>query len=164
MSDPRRVRLKVRHYEVDAYGHVNHATYVHYLEVARIEGLEAIGLPLAVMQQQGYTIVVSEMLVRYHAPAQPGQTLEVVTEVREMRGVRSLWHQEIHDAATGRLVVSAEITGAFVRNDGRPTRIPPDFRERLEKLRAPAGKPGADGAAAPEIRAGPPAAGVAELL
>jgi acyl-CoA thioester hydrolase len=164
MSDPRRVRLKVRHYEVDAYGHVNHAAYVHYLEVARIEGLEAIGLPLAAMQQQDYTIVVSEMVVRYHAPAHPGQTLEVMTEVREMRGVRSLWHQEIHDAASGRLIVSAEITGAFVRNDGRPTRIPPDFREKLERLRAPAGEPGPDGAAAPGTTAEPPAAGGADLL
>jgi len=41
MGKPATFRLKVRHYEVDQYGHVNHAQYVHYLETARIEALEA---------------------------------------------------------------------------------------------------------------------------
>ena len=29
MGKPARFQLKVRHYEVDQYGHVNHAQYVH---------------------------------------------------------------------------------------------------------------------------------------
>src|SRR5205807_354776 len=37
VGEPARLRLKVRHYEVDLYGHVNHANYVHYLEAARVE-------------------------------------------------------------------------------------------------------------------------------
>jgi acyl-CoA thioester hydrolase len=47
VGEPVRFRLKVRHYEVDGYGHVNHASYVHYLETARVEALEAVGLSLA---------------------------------------------------------------------------------------------------------------------
>jgi len=42
MAEPALLRLKVRHYEVDSYGHVNHADYVHYLETARIEALETV--------------------------------------------------------------------------------------------------------------------------
>ena len=46
MGERARLRLKVRHHEVDAYGHVNHAHYVHYLETARVEVLElGLGLP-----------------------------------------------------------------------------------------------------------------------
>ena len=41
-----RFGLKVRYYEVDEYGHVNHANYVHYLETARIDALETVGLSL----------------------------------------------------------------------------------------------------------------------
>ena len=39
-----------------------------------------------------------------------------------------------HYAGSGRLVVSAEVTGAFMTEDGRPARIPEAFRERLSAL------------------------------
>jgi acyl-CoA thioester hydrolase len=128
------MQLRARHYEVDEYGHVNHASYVHYLEVARIEALEAIGLPLAEMRRQGFLIVVTQLVVHYHAPARSADTLEITTSVREMRAARSTWDQEVRDAATGRLLVSAEVTGAFINEEGRPVRIPATYRERLSLL------------------------------
>lgn len=142
MGAPARFRLKVRHYEVDGYGHVNHAAYVHYLETARIEALEAVGLPLPEMRRQGYLIVAVELSVKYHAPARAGDTLEVVTHIRELRGARSLWVQEIRDVEGGRLVVTAEVTGAFMTEDGRPARTPDAFRERLATLQIPAARAG----------------------
>lgn len=132
-----RLSLKVRHYEVDQYGHVNHAQYVHYLEVARIEALETLGLSLAEMRRQGYLILAVALSVKYLAPAKSGEPLEIVTHVREIRGARTFWVQEIRDAATGRPLVTAEVTGAFATEDGRPARIPPSFREKLSALYVP---------------------------
>ncbi|HEV8457557.1 MAG TPA: thioesterase family protein [Methylomirabilota bacterium] len=132
-----RWRLKVRHYEADAYGHVNHASYVHYLETARVEALEAVGLSLGEMRQQGILAVAADLSVKYHAPAGPGETLEIVTRVREMRGARTLWHQEIREATTQRLVVTAGVTGAFLTEAGRPVRAPEAFREKLATLHVP---------------------------
>ena len=135
MGRPAILRLKARHYEADAYGHVNHASYVHYLETARIEALEAIGLSLPEMERARYLIVVSELSVKYHAAAQAGDTLEIVTFVREVRGARSVWSQEIREASSRRLVVSAEVTAAFT-TDGRPARAPATFLEKLSALMA----------------------------
>ena len=134
MTTPFVTRLKVRHYEVDAYGHVNHANYVHYFEVGRIEALEAIGLALPEMQRQGYHIVAVEVAVKFHSPAQPGETLEIVTHVREIRAARSIWAQEIREVASGRMVATAEVVGAFTNTAGRPLRIPEGFREKLATL------------------------------
>lgn len=134
MGQPFTSRLKVRHYEVDEYGHANHASYVHYLETARIEALESIGLPLGEMRRQGYLIVAAELSVKYHAPARSGDTLEIQTHVRDLRGARSLWVQEIRDALTQRLVVSAEVTGAFMTEAGRPVRVPDVMRDKLTAL------------------------------
>jgi YbgC/YbaW family acyl-CoA thioester hydrolase len=134
MGEPARLRLKVRHYEVDLYGHVNHANYVHYLEVARTEALEGGGLSLPEMRRQGYHIVAVELAVKYHAPAHSGETLEIMTWLRELRGARSLWAQEIREATSGRLVVTAEVTGAFTIESGRPARTPAAFVERLAAL------------------------------
>jgi acyl-CoA thioester hydrolase len=135
MGEPAKLRVKVRHYEVDEYGHVNHATYVHYLELGRIEALEAIGLSLAEMRRQGYLIVVASMNVTYHAAARSAETLEIATHVREIRGARSVWAQSIREVTSQRLLVSAEVTGAFTTESGRPARVPAAFAERLAALR-----------------------------
>jgi acyl-CoA thioester hydrolase len=63
VGEAARLRLKVRHYEVDNYGHVNHANYAHYLEVARVEALEAVGLSLLEMRRQGFLIVAIDLAV-----------------------------------------------------------------------------------------------------
>jgi YbgC/YbaW family acyl-CoA thioester hydrolase len=137
MGERARIRLKVRHHEVDAYGHVNHAHYVHYLETARVEVLESLGLGLPEMRQQGYLILAAELAIKYHAPAYAAETLEVVTHIREIRGARSVWIQEIREIASGRLVVTAEVTGAFTAATGRPVRIPAAFAEALSAIVVP---------------------------
>jgi acyl-CoA thioester hydrolase len=137
VGDAFRLTLKVRHYEVDLYGHVNHANYVHYLEAARVEALEAVGLGLPEVRRQGYLIVAVELAVKYHAPAYAGETLEITTRVREIRGARSIWAQEIREAGSRRLVVTAEVTGAFMLEGGRPVRVPAGFAEKLSALLVP---------------------------
>jgi acyl-CoA thioester hydrolase len=134
MGEPAKLQVKVRHYEVDEYGHVNHANYVHYLELGRTEALDSVGLSLPEMRRQGYLIVAVDLAVKYHAPARSGDTLEIATHVRELRGARSLWVQTIRDAASQRLVVTAEVTGAFVMENGRPARVPATFEDKLAAL------------------------------
>ena len=139
MGEPARFHLKVRHYEVDAYGHVNHANYVHFLEVARLEALEALGLSLPEIRRQGYLIVAAELSVKFHAPAFPGETLEILTQIRELGNVRSVWVQEVREIMSRRLVITADVTGVFVAENGRPVRIPPAFYSKLASLYAPDG-------------------------
>jgi len=137
MGKPAKYQLKVRHYEVDQYGHVNHAQYVHYLEVARIEALDALGLSLGEMRKLGYLILAADLAVKYHAPARSGDLLEIVTFIREIRGARSIWIQEVRDAESQRPLVTAVVTGAFAFEDGRPARAPESFREKLSALLVP---------------------------
>jgi YbgC/YbaW family acyl-CoA thioester hydrolase len=134
MGQPHRLRLKVRLYEVDVYGHVNHAHYVHYLETGRIEALEAIGLSIDAMKRQGYLIFAVDLFIRYQSPARLGEELDVLTHIRESRGARSLWVQEIREASSQRVIVTAEVTGAFMTENGRPARTPADFAEKLSAI------------------------------
>ena len=137
MGEAARLTLKVRHYEVDLYGHVNHANYVHYLEAARVDALEAVGLALPEMQRQGYLIVAVELAVKYHAPAYSGEILEILTRIREIRGARTIWAQEIREATSRRLTATAEVVGAFMLDSGRPVRVPAAFVEKLSALHVP---------------------------
>jgi acyl-CoA thioester hydrolase len=96
-----------------------------------------VGLALPEMRRQGYLIVAVELTVKYHAPAYPGETLEITTRIREIRGARSIWAQEIREATTRRLTVTAEVVGAFMLDSGRPVRVPAAFVERLSALHVP---------------------------
>jgi thioesterase III len=142
MGEPVRFRLKVRHYEVDGYGHVNHATYAHYLEVARLEALEQLSIPLDEIRRQGYLIIATELAIRFRAPARPGETSEILTAIRELGGVRTVWAQEAREVTSQRVVVTAEVTGVFTTEGGRSVRIPDAFRDKLAALHvSPAEKP-----------------------
>ena len=143
MGTPYVTRLKVRFYEADSYGHVNHANYVRYLETGRVEALEALGIPLDVMRQQGYLLVAAALSVTFHASARPGDVLEVITRIGELRGARSIWIQEIRDATTSRLLVTGEVTGAFMTEGGRPVRVPSEVRDKLAALHVPRAEPAA---------------------
>jgi len=137
VGEPHRFRVKVRLYETDLYGHVNHAQYVHYFETGRIEALASIGLSIEEMKRLGYLIFAVDVYVKFHTPAYLGEELEIVTSVSEMRGARTIWAQEVRNAATGALVASGQVTGALMGDGGRPARLPPEFAEKLGALHRP---------------------------
>ena len=43
---PHRHEVKVRFYELDPYGHLNHSAYIQLFETGRIEMLEQAGVAL----------------------------------------------------------------------------------------------------------------------
>ena len=61
--------ITVRHYECDPLGHVNHAVYVHYFEVGRLQAMAGAGLPFGAILQQGYAVVAADLFIQYKAPA-----------------------------------------------------------------------------------------------
>jgi acyl-CoA thioesterase FadM len=67
--------------------------------------------------------------------------LDILTHVRELRGARSIWGQEIREAASQRLIVTAEVTAAFMTANGRPARTPADFTDKLSAIYLPDNRP-----------------------
>jgi acyl-CoA thioester hydrolase len=132
-----RCQITVRHYECDPLGHVNHAVYLHYFEVGRLDAMARAGLPFAEVLRQGYAVVASDVYVQYRAPAFSDDILEVQSWITHFRGARMIWHQELSRSATGELLARAEVTGAFTLADGRPVRIPPPMRTLLEAVCLP---------------------------
>jgi YbgC/YbaW family acyl-CoA thioester hydrolase len=127
-----RTSIAVRFGELDPYNHVNHAAYVTYFEVARTEALAEVGLALQDLQADGYQIVVTDLRVRYRRAAGAGDELTVETVIDEIRGASSVWRQRI--LCCGEVVATAELRGGVTDATGRPTRIPPEMRTRLEAL------------------------------
>lgn len=114
--------IRVRFYELDPYNHLNHAAYIQYFEVARIELLGEIGYDLRAMMDDGLMIVVSEIHTRFLASAQTGDELVVETEVVEFRRVTSSWRQRLLRA--GDVIATQDLRAAMVDLANRPIRFP----------------------------------------
>ncbi|SEB32497.1 acyl-CoA thioester hydrolase [Amycolatopsis tolypomycina] len=77
--EPFRTRIKVRHYELDTLGHLNHAVYHSYGEVARLELLEAAG---ALHGMGKVASVLLETNVVFRRELRAGDVVDVTCDVK----------------------------------------------------------------------------------
>lgn len=77
--EPFRTRIKVRHYELDTLGHLNHAVYHSYGEVARLELLEASG---ALTGLGNVASVLLETHVVFRRELRAGDVVDVTCDVK----------------------------------------------------------------------------------
>lgn len=127
---PFTTQLRVRHYEMDALGHVNNAVYQNYLEQAAIEHSEYLGLTLERYQELGGVFVMRRVAIDYLRPAVAGDLLEVTTWIQELRGSRATRRYEIRKQADQNLLVTAEAVWVWVEAATmRPRAIPPEMQE-----------------------------------
>ena len=122
--------IAVRFAETDAQGIAHHASFVVWLEVARVAYLaEHAGGYLAI-QAQGIEALTTEVHVRYHRAARFDDRLTVWTRCVDVRGARFRYDYAIERG--GELVADGYTAHATV--DGathRPTRVPAWFAEAV---------------------------------
>ena len=121
--------IRVRFYELDPYNHVNHATYVQYFEVGRVDFLGKIGYPMDELAEQGLQFVVTEITTKFLKSAGPEDDLVVITEVAELRRASSVWSQQI--LLGDDVICTQRIKAAVTDLDGRPVRVPKYLQEAM---------------------------------
>ncbi|QEN05129.1 acyl-CoA thioesterase [Thiospirochaeta perfilievii] len=120
-----KTEIKVRHYECDAYGHVNNANYLNYLEHARSEFLKQIGFDYASFVAEGYGVYVVKISISYKSSALPEDALDIFTKVTERKKASGVFYQEIKRGET--LICVAEVTWASIGKSGRMAPIPKEW-------------------------------------
>lgn len=126
--------IHVRWGELDPYHHVNHATYLSYLEHARVSALESIGWGMERLTAAGYQVVVVGIEIRFRRPATAGDTLTIESAVTHLGASESAWRQVIRRG--DEVIVEATIHAAATNLEGRPVRSPVGLKDALEGLRA----------------------------
>lgn len=123
---PRFTRLfQVRHYELDAFGHVNGVNLVRYMQEAAIEASSALGFSPDWYKQHGVGWVVRRLSVRYFAPATYGDEVTAHTWLSGLRGVRSIREYDLTLSRNGQRVARGRAEWVYMSFDtGEPTRIP----------------------------------------
>lgn len=136
MGEKKRTVIKVRNHHVDAYGHVNNATYFNYLEDARTDFFEELGYSLEVLAERKVRVYLTEVTAHYRHPAQVNDLLEIYGWFIKISNRRATWQHEIYNLKTGRLVLTGTATGMFTVN-GRLARIPEDMQAAMRRLYIP---------------------------
>jgi acyl-CoA thioester hydrolase len=117
--------FRVRHYECDAYGHVNHAHYLRYMQETAMDASAAAGYDVARYQEIGRQWLIRETDITYFRPLVYGDTVIVKTWVDNFRRVRSRRAYELRQASSGTVVAQAHTDWVFLdRESLRPVRVP----------------------------------------
>jgi acyl-CoA thioester hydrolase len=117
--------LKTRSYECDSYGHINNATYLNYLEYARIQLLDDLPVPYSELRRRGIGFVVTRICIDYRMQVGSGVILRIETRSVRKEKVRVVFQQKIF--RDKHLVAEAEVTWACINEQGKPIRIPPEL-------------------------------------
>ena len=122
--------VRVYYEDTDMGGIVYYANYLKYIERARSELVEEMGLDQKVMKDRdGIVFVVRRVEADYLAPARLDDRLTVVTTHRPQGQSRWIFEQEVHRG--DQVIFRATVTAVCMTTDGKPTRLPAELRARL---------------------------------
>jgi acyl-CoA thioester hydrolase len=115
--------IKVRFAETDAQGIAHHASFLVWLEVARVEYLARHAGGYQGIRERGLEALTTEVNVRYHRAAYFDERLLVEARCVDLRGARFRYEYRI--TRGGELVAEAWTRHAVVDAETyRPTRVP----------------------------------------
>ena len=112
--------MKVRDYECDIQGVVNNANYQHYMEHARHEFLESVGVSFGKLHEEGLDLMVSKITIEYKRPLHGGDRFAVRINMLR-KGAKLVIVQDIYNLADDKISTKGEVEVICLKN-GRLTR------------------------------------------
>ena len=124
--------VKVRYAETDQMGVVHHGNYPQYLEIARIDWLDSLGVSYKSMEEEGIMLPVFELNLKYHKPITFNENLKIETRLRETPNVKIIFDYSIFNEG-GEKVTSATSILVFMDSKTRkPIRCPQYIHDKLK--------------------------------
>ena len=123
-------KFRIRHYECDALGHLNHANYVRYMQETAFDASAAAGYDRKAYNALGRYWLIRETEIEYLKPSQYGDTLLIKTWVMDFHRVRSRRAYEIRLHGSDEIVAKASTDWVFLESSSnRPAKIPTEIKK-----------------------------------
>jgi len=134
MTDPKIVETTfyVRYAETDQMGIVHHSHYVVWMEEGRSEYMRRNGLDYVAIEQSGLSLAVTEVNVRYLAPAHYNERVTVRTRVDSLRSRALTFGYEIINADTQQRLVVGSVKLMLIDRQGQVVSMPHSFETLLK--------------------------------
>ncbi len=91
----------IRHYECDAFGHVNHGVYLQWMQEAALKALAAAGFDITHPRPDQPLFQMRENDITYYKPLAYGNAVRVCTRVLEANASHIRNGYVIYDASSG---------------------------------------------------------------
>jgi len=118
------ISFRVRYCEVDRMNAVHHSQYAAYFEMGRTELLRDNGYDYRDLEDQGILLVIAKLEIRYKAPAQYDDELELTTKVAKIDRVRIEHEYELVRPKDRCLIAQAKTTLVHVDRNGKIQPVP----------------------------------------
>lgn len=129
------VRRTVEHADTDASGVVHFARYGSLLETALLVNLERLGAGLAVLAADGAELVVSELTMRYRAPARYPDELSLDVAVGHLGAARMRIDGTVRRSDGTELATGTLLFGLIDHATGAPRALSPALHKVLTEAR-----------------------------
>ncbi len=113
-------RHKVQYYETDTMKIVHHSNYVRWMEEARVDMLEQMGIGYDVMERSGILSPVLSVSCEYKSMTRFPETVIVSVRLARYTGVRFDLEYEIRDEKTDALRTVCKSSHCFIDESGKP--------------------------------------------
>ncbi len=121
--------ITVYYEDTDMAGIVYYANYLRYIERARSEIVEELGLDQNAMRAEGIVFAITRVEADYLSSARLGDRLTVETTHWPKGAVRWMFEQEVKRGET--LIFKALVTAVVMSTEGKPMRLPEELRVKL---------------------------------
>jgi len=131
MPDWHEFKLRVRFEETDALQVVYYSKYLVWFEVGRINLFREVGLPYLEMASRGMHTPVVQAHADYLSFARFDDEILVRTRVASIGKSSIRFESEVYKLPEMKLVCTGHTVHTLINGDGRPVRVPDDFRSKL---------------------------------
>jgi acyl-CoA thioester hydrolase len=132
--------IDVRYRDVDAQRHVNSAVYFTYLEQARANYLQQIGLWSGEDFDQ-IGIILAEQSCCYHTPIYFGQPLEVGVRAQRLGNKSMQFEYDLRHPGSDQVYARATtVLVAYSYERGESIEIPSDWRQKITAFEGSVGE------------------------
>lgn len=126
--------IRVRYAETDQMGIVYHTNYIIWFEIGRTEWFRQISQDYKAIEKQNIILPVIEVNCKYKKPALYDDEIIVRTYLKEIKGVRLVFHYKILRMKEEELLAEGETMHAFVDQNKKPIKLKREFPKLWETL------------------------------
>lgn len=117
------------YYETDQMGIIHHSNYVKWMEEARMNLMEQIGLSYKEMETMEIVSPVLSIEVKYHSMVHFDDVVVIETRLVKYNGIRMEVEYTMTDKKTGELRTTAKSSHCFLNRSGKPISLKRSYPE-----------------------------------
>ena len=124
--------FKIYYEDTDSGGVVYYANYLKFLERARTDAITSLDFSNnKLINEYGTYIIVKSCNLNFHKPAKLEDDLNIISKILEVKNVSIKMKQNIF--VNNNMIVEAEILLASINKEGKPSKLPDQFKNQLIK-------------------------------